>query len=54
MQINFNTLIVGLWCDMLGGVQWWEDPLPRNPPPGALTTTGDWIQDGEASQHCLQ
>jgi hypothetical protein len=32
-------LAVGLWRDLLGGVYWREDPLPRSSPYGTLSTT---------------
>ena len=46
-------LPVVVWCDMLGNIQWWEDSLRRDPPPGAPTSAGDRLQDGKATQCCL-
>ena len=47
-------LIVGIWSDLLGGVQWREDALPRDPSFGTNQTVRSWISDGETSQCCLQ
>ncbi len=45
---------VVLWSHLLGGVQWWEDPLPWSGPCLTGINAGKWIQNGEAKQCSLQ
>ncbi len=45
---------VVIWSDLLGGILWWEDPLPWSGPPVSGMTAGQWIQNGETSECCLQ
>ena len=49
-KINTVFLIVGIWSDMLGGVQWWQGPLPRTSSPGDCSEAGKWAPHGEAIQ----
>ena len=49
-KINTFILIVGIWSDMLGGVQWWQGPLPRTSSPGDCSEAGKWVPHGEAIQ----
>ena len=38
---NVFLITVVLWCDMLGDIQWREDPIPRNPSSGSTLSTRD-------------
>ncbi len=42
-----SACTVVLWGHLLGGVQWWEDPLPWGGPCLSDMEAGKWIQDGK-------
>ena len=53
LLLRASLLVVVIWSDMLGGVQWWESPLPRDAPQGSCSTAREWIQDGEANERSM-
>ena len=44
---------VGVWCDLLGDLQWWEGSLPWNPANESPLTLSRGLQDGEAFQFSM-
>ena len=44
---------VVVWSDVLGGVQWRQDPLSRSEPSVTGQSTGRRGETGETTQHCM-
>ena len=42
--------LVGIWCHLLGDIQWWEGAICRDRSIGAAPEVGEWIQNGDAKQ----
>ncbi len=45
--VHNPILVVGIWSDLLGDIQWWESALLWGPPSGTAQDVEEWIQNGE-------
>ena len=57
-KIIFSILVsilflVGIWCYLLGDIQWWEGAICRDRSIGAAPEVGEWIQNGDAKQFSM-
>ena len=41
---------VGIWCDLLGDLQWWQDALLWCQSSGPAKNAGEWVQNGHTQQ----
>ena len=49
----FLVFIVVVWCDLLGDIQWREDPLPRSSSYGLASSAGQGSACGKTSQRSM-